>query len=291
MNAYAHDDYRDFVLAWANARKADGYRYADLAKSLRIQPTYLSRVSQKDAHLSSDQLYLFSGTAGLSEKELDFLNLSLEYLRASLPERRQSLYKRMQKLQKARLDPKDILQAQTEAGETTRLQEYFLEPLAPLIHVFLSVPRYKKNPDKIRRALGISIHRFSAILQHLERLGMIGLNKRGTYQLLRDHLHLERGSILHENYQLMSRAASSEHCKKIDKDNKFQFTVTFGADERTSLKIREEFNKFLKLAEELCRNTSSEGVYQMNFDLFRWDFESRAESGITGPYHHSEVTL
>lgn len=272
---YAFNDYRDALRALMEARKCTHpqFTYGELARAIQVQAPYLSRVLRKDAQLSSDQLHLVCETFHLNSDETEFIFLLLEHQRSGLLKRRKQINEEIVKRRQAQREIKKHLKAETVAQQDAlRVQEYFLDPLALLVHCFLMVPAFAKAPAQIARHLAISADRLEVLLKRLERLGMIEFQSPAKgYRILKDHLHLERESGLNQAYQILFRFFSAEFVQRLDPKNKKQFTLTLTADEHTRKVIDEEFTNFLRRIEPLVRKAPSEGVYQMNFDLFRWD--------------------
>ncbi len=58
--------------------------------------------------------------------------------------------------------------------------------------------------------------------------------------------------------------------KGLEQNDKYNFTVSFTANEEAKEKIRLEFLKMLNFIEKAVTQAPSEKLYQMNFDLFKW---------------------
>lgn len=63
---------------------------------------------------------------------------------------------------------------------------------------------------------------------------------------------------------------SQEHIKKLSNDNKYNFLVTFSADEADHEKIRIEFMNYLKKVEAIVKRSNPKDLYQMSYNLFKW---------------------
>lgn len=275
---YSFIDYRDLFRAYADEYKTSSggtYKYVNLAQAMGVQAPYLSKVFRKEAHLSSDQVELGCQEFRLNDDETAYVMLLLEYQRTGLASRREKLKRRIDGFQEEARDTKNHVTGEKVGGDqATIYQEYFLEPLAPLVHVFLAIPEFQAQPEKICRYLALTQRKLREILAKLEGIGMIHYDPaKKRYHFLKDHLHLEKASVLNQAYQLLFRAASAEHVKRLSGEHKNQYSATFGADEETRRAIMDEFNQFMARAEALVRKAPSKGVFQLNFDLFRWDAE------------------
>lgn len=271
-NLFLASDYRTLVQEQADILKNSNVSmtYAHFAKAMNIQPTYLSRVFQKIAHLNGDQLHLACSVLGLSETETDFAFLLMEFNRAGLESRRKILQKKINAIRDSMNEAKAHLEVEFTKAESSAAQDYYLDPMVPVVHAFLTVPRYRREPLLVARALGIPQTKFRSILERLEKFGIIRWKKQNI-EILKEHLHLDRHSILHEAYQQLFRHASIERLRQLGTDEKLEFSVTLTADDETRIRIRNEFNIFIKKIESLVRKAPSEKVFQMNFDFFPWD--------------------
>lgn len=272
---YKHLDYRTWLQQAADEAKklhAD-YKYADLARALSVQPSYLSRVFRGEAHLNSDQIFLASRHFQLTTEETEYLNLLLEFNRTGISTRKNVLKKEILAKQNEQRDSRRHLSMEFSTPEQAHShQEYFLEPLAPLVHAFLDVVKYRKDPKKIATALGLTSHKLEEILRRLENLQFIRRNPRsGEYEDLRPNIHLDKKSSLNQAYQLLFRQTGAERLKRLAEEDKIQMSVTFVADEETYRRIHDEYNGFIKRVRAAVQAAASERVYQLQFDLFPWD--------------------
>lgn len=275
FRVYDYLDYREALQDAADERKTQvaNYNYSSLAKALKIQAPYLSRVFRKQAHLSTDQLDLACQDFQFSEEEQEYLFLLLEYHKSALLPRKDRLKKRIQAIRNANLDTKKHLTAEIVGpGRDLQLQEYYLDPLAPLVHSFLQLTYFQKEPIRICQNLGCTPARLKKVLTKLEKLDLIRyLSKESRYEALNPFLHLDRNSALNDAFQFLSRSLCGDRLRNLGPEDKHQYTVTLTADDAVMDLIYSEFNSLLKKIESFVKSSKPEGVYQLNFDLFRWD--------------------
>jgi uncharacterized protein (TIGR02147 family) len=273
---YSYLDYRTALHDFLKFRKKVNSEFTSsrLAEAIQVQKPYVSRVFKGDAHLNSDQLFLAARFLELSEAESSYLSLLLEWQRSSVTVRRRELREQIRFRQDEARGTEAHLKAEMvdPAVQDMNYAEYYLEPMSQIVHGFLIVPEYARDPRKIATALGLTEKKLEKILQVLAKLGIIEFrSSEKRYHVLREHTHLRRDSVLNQAYQLLFRQAASEHVKRLEDEEKFLFSVTLSADEATRGFIHDEFNAFLKRVEPRVREAPSEGVYQITFDLFRWD--------------------
>ena len=275
VNIYTQIDYRS-ILTSILAEKRDrpsALTNKQFSEAMGIQPSYFSRFIQGNAHISSDQLYLGCQALELSEEETQYLLLLQEWDRCSIASRKVVLKKQIEKIQNDKRNTSQHLKAdfiEPEAHEN--FSEYYLDPMVSIVHTFLSLKEYQEAAYLMCSCLGLSESRLNEILLLLTKLGIIEIDaKSGRYKLLRDHMHLNKNSTLNRAYQTLFRHTALEHLKRTEEAQKYEFAVTFSADEESRQKIHDEFNVFVKKVETFVRSSPVEGVYQLNFDLFRWD--------------------
>jgi uncharacterized protein (TIGR02147 family) len=263
--------YLDYRVGLREALLDRGMSNSQLASSMRIQASYLSRVMQKQTHVSADQLFLGCQALQFNQEESDFILLLLDWARSDLPARREPLKKKILSIQESKRGTDHVLKAEFQNPATSsEFSDYYLDPLLSIVHACLSIPTYQFKPERLAASLRIPEVKLKDILATLVRLGILTLEKN-RYVVQKNHIHLDRKSVLNHAYQTLFRHTALEHLRSVPDGSKFQFAVTFSADEASRQKIHDEYNLFLKKIEPLVREAPSEGAYQINFDLFRWD--------------------
>lgn len=275
---YSSTDYRKSMRLALDRMALRGEKVTnhDLAEAMRVQSPYLSKVFSGAADLNEDQLFLAARKLKLSTDEHRYLALLLNHNRASLKERKSSLMIEIQDFQKRKLSPAENRSAgqiapspkSEKPGHGTSLDRYYLDPWAQIIHMYLMIPNWLKNPRALADETGLGAERVAAILKTLEELEIIEL-KSGVYRLLKEQLHLPKTSPLCGPQQNLMRTLSLSKTAAPSEDV-YSFLATFTANEKTRLKIQAEFVDFLKRVETLVTDSPSEEVYQIQFDLFPW---------------------
>ncbi|MCC7403406.1 MAG: TIGR02147 family protein [Bdellovibrionales bacterium] len=274
MSVFRFLDYRDAISEIISESKSGlrPFSFSGLADAAQVQKPYVTRVFKKEAHFNSDQLFLIADYLGLNQEEADYLMILLEFGRSSLSSRKKSIRKTIHDLQAKHLDTRKHLAA--EMVDTATRDEhlaYYLDPMAPLVHAFLSVPRYAREPKLIGARLGLSEKRLAAVIEILTSLKIIkssGPNK--GVQIIRDHMQLVSNSPATLPYQIFQRTNAIHQIQTQSLQDRFIFSVAFSADENTKTEIHEAFLKFLRKAEALVKASQPTEIYQMNFDLFGW---------------------
>lgn len=250
------------------------YTYQRMAEHMRIQKPYISKVINGRADFSTDQLYMAADFLNFNEEERDYLLLLLEYERSTYQERREILKDKIESIQDDKRDAskviaKDIQTMTSAEFDSSPYIMYYLDPIILVVHIFLTIPRFRKNPDYICEELLITKDHLSDILTKLETMKIIEVKKEEIKVLVKS-MHLPRESnIVNSHHQLLHHLSLSRKIR-VPLNQRKNFYVTFSSDEKARKKIEEEFNLFLGKVRELAMAGSQKECYQLNFDLFPW---------------------
>lgn len=272
MQFYEFSDYRDLLKVRIDEKRVllAGYNYQDLAKACRVQKAYLSRVFRHDADLSQDQLYLACEFLGLHQDQRRFVFVLHELCRSTLLKRRAELQSEIEDLRtKALGTERHIRTKSVSVDAADRLVPYFLDPDVQLVHMFLTVKRYRENLEDIRSKLSLSPAQLSSILTTLERLELVAI-RGNSIEVLQDALHLPTSSELFRPYRLLLRNKVLAKMQSLPSDQGQFISVVFSASHGTERTIRERFLQVLRETEDQVRESRTDRVYQMTFDLFSW---------------------
>ena len=270
MTAFRYENYKSFLKdALEIKKKRDpSLSFARLAEAAKIQRSYLSQVLNGAPHLSGDQLYLIAQCLGLAHPETDYLLLLLEIDRSTVEERKHELTARRKSLQAKSLKTENYLSREPNPVSAKSLTRYYCDPLIPIVHLFLTVPKYRKAPADLASRLGASAAQIAHALSVLEECELIRFDEKGL-QVLRPFLHLEKESPLAKVNGSFFRLKAIEALQRERSADDYFFTATFSATDALRLEIKEHFLAFLKRRSREIESCPSEQVFQMNFDLFK----------------------
>src|SRR5262249_25955486 len=148
------------------------FTYERMAKSCGVQKTYLSRVlNGGKGQLSADQLYQSCAFLGVTADERSYLFLLRELEQCNVPVRRTELQKTIADIKAKHRRSESHLEAERVTAASD-LADYYLDPNVMLIHIFLSVARFRADVRKIRQQLDLSEDVFAAAVSKLERMGL-----------------------------------------------------------------------------------------------------------------------
>lgn len=273
IDVYEKENYREILQDLIDLGKQQTARLtlSEIARRCGLQPSYLSNVLNERCHLSSDQLYEILTLFRLDEEAILFSLDLLEWERTGSSRRRLQLKEKLKKLREHRLRADRYLEAEKVAVEQLpSLALYYLDPLTPLVHMYFGLDRAHSDLKSLGEQLRVGEERIANIIKILQAEKLIEF-KNGRFRQIPRSLHLPKGSPLNKGHQMALRAMSLEHLARVDEDKHYSFMATFNADEETKMKIQVEFLKFIKKCQNLSKNSVSDKVMQLNFELFSWD--------------------
>lgn len=275
MNVFSYSSYKkviqDNVLERKNLFGADSVDFQSLAKAMRVQKTYLSRVLNGDeAHLSADQLFLALEFLRFSEPETEFIQMLHELERSQVSGRKKKLEAKIRAVRERENRSEHHLKTKNVEPQIGPQAGYYMDINLQLLHMFLTIQRFSVDHQTLQSTLGYSASQFERLLGTLKQLGLIEFQGK-KINVTSDHLHLPSTSPLNRTYQIMSRLKVIESIHGFRHSDDYHFNVFLSANEEIRLEVQNLFYTFLKETEKRVRSCSKpEDVYQIAFDLIRW---------------------
>lgn len=271
MNVYKFDAYKTIIKMKIDSLKENrlkSFSLGSVAKTCGIQKTYISKVLNHDGHFSSDQLYSICSVLKFTPKETSYLFLLFEYEKSENSKRRDALKKELDKVRSNYLKSENYL-TNKELPQNNLTLKYHLNPNALLVHMYLTIPKYRLNIDSISQKLNITKPELLNILDLLQDLQYISYTG-SKIEVLKENIHLSKDSELYQFYKTLVKVKTIEKIQNDSASMDYNFSVMFSSNEEAKKEIQEHFMSFLKKVEEIVKKAKSEEVYQMNFDLISW---------------------
>jgi hypothetical protein len=274
MDLYEQDSYkqvlRERIKAVGKTRKTVTLRW--VSEKIPIQYTYLSKVmNDEKTHLNEDHLFRACKLLEFFPEEIDYLILLRSLATSNDEVRRSYLQGKVNHLREARKLNASI--QEFNSLMFTREMSYLFDPLCVLAHVALHIDDFLKNPKKLCPVFGISFTKLKEVLHKLNQLEFIELAADGVTVVrpLKGHIHYSTNHPLMRMHQSVMRTYAHAQLIKTSEEDKHNFMVTFSADSEAFLRVKELFHGFLKEVEKVVIESPSRQIYQMSFDLFKWD--------------------
>jgi transcriptional regulator with XRE-family HTH domain len=270
---FSETDFRKVLKrALLELKVASGQRYTfqKMADACRVQKTYLSRVLGGNGTLNADQIYAACQYLKLDADQSEYLQLLNEKERSVFPERKQQLESALTAIRARKLRSESALDATVIDSTKESHLQYYLEPYSQVVHLFLTIPRYQRKPERIAESLDLEPARLWSIVEQLVRGGFVVL-EAGKYCAVPTDLHLSAESVIYPAWRTLQRTLTLQKIQRASIGAQdYHFTVLFSTDPDARTRIQARFLEFLREMQEIVRNAPETNVYQANFDLFAW---------------------
>jgi len=245
------------------------YTLKKIAAKIDIQYTYLSKVLKDESrHLSEDHVFAVCNLMELHSDEIDYVFLLRSIATTSDTKRKNYIKKKLGTIRSARSLKASVKEFNTR--QLNREMEYLFDPYALIVVISLTIKKYRDNPRLLCANLGISPKKLREILQKLDQLEFIQLNKNSVESVLTPQFHYGTNHPLMRAHQSILKKLCASQIIKITEDEKKSFMVTFSANESAFSKIKDKFQVFIKEVETIVTKAEPENTYQLNFDFFKW---------------------
>lgn len=242
-----------------------------LALQVGVQATYFSKFFHSDqTHLNDDHLFSLCRFLDFKSNEIDFIFTLKDYETANDELRKDYLKTKIEQFKKELK-----LNTETAASAVDQLEEemkYLFDPLCLLVHLALFIEPYRKNPLSIAHQMNLSPQKLREILGILLKNKFIEVGE-DLYEIKKvnqQRVHYGKNHPLMRVHQSILKTRINAELLETPEEKKHSFLVTFTTDELSFGLVKDEFQKFIKSVEGIAVKSKPTGVYQLNFDLFKW---------------------
>ncbi len=274
MNIYENEEYKKNLRSMMIKRQkqfGSRFTFEKMALACRIQKTYLSKVLNSPAHLNADQLFAACEYLKLNPTETEFMLLLRESEIATNSKRAGLLKAKIIKIRNANLKTESAIQISKDSSIDNNKWDYYTDIDLQLVHMFMTIPVYAKDPHQICQKIGINSTRLQSILLKLQSWQIIRFQD-SIYHVSDPKLHLPEDSPVFLAFGILNRVKTIEKIRqsKIDRDNDYFFSVIFSANKKLQSKFKRKLLDVLKDLQSEVVNSKSEEIYQLNIDFFKW---------------------
>jgi len=273
MNLFDFTDYRVALKHLLQVKKqqiGQRFNYQNLAKACGIQKTYLSRsLNSEGTHLSDEQLYRAGKFLGLTKAERDFLELLRRLSRTQDIALSDEIKLEIDLLRRKSSRTDHYISTAAELNLSNEWASYFLDPHAMLVHIFLTLERFRKNIDLIAQALHIPKTKLDRILADLQSKKLISFNESG-YKVLVRNIHLPTDSPFYRSFRTAKKLVAIEQLARLPEEKAYSFSVAISSTPEVRAKILRSILELIQNAENLVKDSDEVEVYQLSLDLFDW---------------------
>jgi hypothetical protein len=269
---YESADYKKILVQALTDKKthvSKQFTFQNMAEHCGVQKTYLSKVLNREGHLTEDQLYLACDYLGFSEDETNYVALVYAHEKSIVPKRREILKKKIESFQNQNRKTEKRIAVTAVEDSSPHIMTYHLDPYFPLIHVFLTIRKYASDVRRISEALAISESQLNYYLTRLEQMGIVRFQAQ-RFEVLKDNIHLPQDSALYTAFRTRMRIKALEKMDRSPAAESYSFSVVFSSIPQVRQKIQTLILNTIKESQELVSKGKEEEIYQMNIDLLNW---------------------
>ena len=261
-------DYKAFLKQTA----AEGRRglISELAKKIRCQPSYLSQVLTRKAHLSQEQSWLLATALRLGKTEKTYFLTMVDYAKAQDSEFKQELEKNMQRLKESRFNLKEKFQISDNLKEIDK-SIYFSSYLYPAAHLLVSIDGFNTY-EKIANHLNTSTDRISNIIRDLLRMGLV-TEKKGRLESTTSRIHLPADSSLIIRHHTNWRVQALNSIERMSAKN-LHYSALVSISKKDMDVIRSKIVDHISRVNEAVSDSKAEKCFVFNTDFFELSAEN-----------------
>ncbi|HYX32809.1 MAG TPA: DUF4423 domain-containing protein [Oligoflexus sp.] len=265
-NIYGYQCYRDVIRAVV---KGQGTSYRAIASATQIHTSYFSRVMAEGAEFSADQLFKICKALQLQEAETTYVLLLGDMSRSSHHDHKVFLKQKLEAIQEKHLRLADQLQGDITSLEAEQIEMYFHDVRLAKIHMLLTIPRFRMHPQQISKRLGLSESELTRLLERLQKLGLVRLQKNAVTHV-EQNVHLDEhhplSLINHKNW----RIDCLHHLNTGEREpHDYHFSATFSCDADTKGRIKEILkDAIIQAQRQVSECARVENAYVLTLDLY-----------------------
>lgn len=262
---FDHLSYQSYLCAVIRSlpKRGHGFRI-QMAKCMRCEPGYVTRVLKGRSHFSVEQAESLGDLLNLSTEELSFFLLLVEYARSGTKRLQNFKKKQIDEIIEKRLDLRNRIPAELPF-DLERQTRYFSHWHYTAVHVLVSVPEFQTK-EKILGRLKIPPKRLGEVLEFLLQSGMI-VSEAGRYKVGQTRIHLPPDSVLvARNHALWRYRALSVIDDSPDSGIHYSGVMTMS--EKDALRIREIHIRAIEEMNAIVKDSKDETMVAFTLDLF-----------------------
>ncbi|MCX6111107.1 MAG: helix-turn-helix transcriptional regulator [Proteobacteria bacterium] len=274
MDLFSLKNYKEIlVLKTKDRRQQLGSRFSltRVAAACGIQKTYLSKVLNSDAHLNPDQLTAACAFLNCSDDEAEYCLLLRDQATAQNPHRQRRLTNKLEALLGKVRNTEAWLDDAQKVQEQEKVWTYYTDIYLQLLHLFLTIPSYQRDRNRLMTALGVNDERLTELLLQLETLGLVHF-KDQRHQAVDFNFHLSPENPAYRPYRSLQRLKSLQRLDQLSGQAvSYAMSASFAADKATYEQIRTLILGLIKRSQKLVLAAESTNVFQLDIDFFQWD--------------------
>ena len=257
-------DYKSYLVFKTNERKGKRGVKSAIAQAIGCQPTYISQVIKRDAHLSLEQADKINIFFGHTEVESKYFLLLVQKDKAGTLSLKEFLKKQLNDLRSQQLVLTQRL-GQKKSLSSIDQSIYYSSWQYAAVHIALTISNLK-NKEALSKFFNISLKRISAILEFLIKIGLVS-KSNNSYNVDNFEVRLGKNSqnIIKHHTNLRNQAIESLEREDLS-DLHYSSVISLSAKDTRKIKniILDRLQSDLKI----IKHSSEEKLYCYNIDFF-----------------------
>jgi len=268
MRIYEYTDHRLFIrdLIVEHKKAKPDLTHGKVAEAASIKSSFLSQVLGGSQEFSNDQLFAIAQFFELEDEEIDYLILLNEFHRSQVPARKTELMRQIDAIQHLHLRVLEYLDFDRIDTYSSPLDDFLCDTLAPELDAYFYADKFLKQPEVLRKKLGVSEERFAQAIELLIKARIIEPDGQGFKRTIGE-LFVYKVNAAAKFNAIYSRLKTVEKSFRSDETDLIS-TMIFCANEEFVQKVKSEILGFQNQMLEKYHNVEPEEVYFMNTDLF-----------------------
>ena len=261
------DDYREVIKEKARLHKLS---FKKISEKTKIHSSYFSRVMNEQADFSEEQLFKLGIELKLDSDAMDFFQLLGSLSRSSCFEHKSFIQSKINTL---RLKHSNLLPELSEVHSNLNeeeVQTYYADIINGMVHMYLTIPRFRSNPQHIKDKLGISSSKLQSVISTLRSIGIVSIDSNGQIEISKKSIHLDEKHPMSATNHANWRINSLSYLNKRDpKPTDYHLSACFSADSTTKIKIVQVLKDAIVETQSLVNdNKSTDNVYFLGIDIY-----------------------
>jgi hypothetical protein len=243
-----------------------------VSEQASIHPSYFSRVIKGNGRFSQGQIFQILELLNFSQEEMDFVFLLWSLSEATTRSEKEFFEKKINLIRNEMLKVSaniPISELDQIQDQREKMDSYYAEAITAEIHMLLTIPRYRENPEELRLRCNLPKSKFEAELQKLYRTGLIKLKNEKISQVL-PILHLDETHPMSQRNHINWRLKSIQNLEiGWQNESDYHLSVVFSADQQTKVQIKDTLRRVVVETAKMVQSCTTNGeVNHFNIDLY-----------------------
>ncbi|MGZ3695835.1 MAG: TIGR02147 family protein [Bdellovibrionota bacterium] len=256
--------YKKYLIERVGDRRQRSGIKGEMAKALRVQPTYVSQFVYGTANLSLEHAEVLNGFLGHSREEGEFFFLLVQLERAGTPALRRYFSEKIEESLKRRLVLTERLGTSNELSEVDQ-SRYYSTWRFLAVHIAVTIPALQTR-ESIAGFLKLPLAVVSETVEFLVKCGMVlenggRLTTGTTFIRLGNQSH----NILKHHSNWRTQAVESLDREKI---TELHYSAVMSVSKEDVLRLKNSMLDFIKENAEIIRASKEEELYCYTMDFF-----------------------